>query len=142
MTPAKEKRLPGQFRRVLLIGIGWLSVVTGVIGIFLPLVPTVPLLLLATACFARSSARFHHWLLEHKYLGPLVRDYLQGEGIPLRAKVSAIGMVWVSFPISAFLVPLSWVRVMLVVMAVGITWYLLSLPTQKSRKGECGDPKL
>jgi uncharacterized membrane protein YbaN (DUF454 family) len=99
-------------------------------------VPTVPLLLLAAACFARSSERFHLWLIEHKRLGPLVRDYLQGGGIPRRAKISAISMVWVSVPISAFLVPLIWVRVMLFVIAAGITLYLLRLPTKLQNNQE------
>jgi uncharacterized membrane protein YbaN (DUF454 family) len=86
--------------RWILICCGWICIVAGVIGIFLPLIPTVPFLLLAVACFARSSERFHSWLVEHNYLGPLVRDYLNGTGIPLRAKRIAIGMIWVSLPAS------------------------------------------
>lgn len=123
--------------KLLLSGIGWLAVVVGVIGLFLPLVPTVPLLLLAAACFARSSERFHSWLVEHRHLGPLIRDYLQGAGIPLRAKVAAIGTVWVSVPVSAFMfVPVVWVRVMLLLIAVGVTLYLLRLPTRRDAAGE------
>src|SRR5512145_3292729 len=68
---------------------GWGSIVAGVIGLFLPVVPTVPFLLLAAACFARSSERFHSWLVDHKYLGPMIRNYLSGSGMPLRAKISA-----------------------------------------------------
>jgi len=114
----------------ILICCGWASIVAGVIGIFLPLLPTVPFLLLAAACFARSSERFHGWLVEHDHLGPLVRDYLDSGGIPLRVKRMAIAMVWVSVPASAFLfVPVVWVRVVLMAIAAGVTLYLLRLPT-------------
>lgn len=116
--------------RWILICCGWISIVAGVVGIFLPLLPTVPFLLLAAACFARSSERFHGWLVEHDHLGPLVRGYLAGGGIPLRVKRMAIAMVWISFPASAFLlVPVVWIQIVLLTLAAGITLYLLRLPT-------------
>jgi len=125
-----KKQVNSVLLRWVLVGCGWVAVAAGVAGIFLPLVPTVPLLLVAVACFARSSERFHTWLVEHNLLGPLIRDYLKGAGIPLRAKVMAIGMVWVSFPTSAFLfVSALWLKVMLLAIAAGITLYLFFLPT-------------
>jgi len=118
------------FLRWVLISCGWLSIIAGVAGVFLPLIPTVPFLLLAVACFARSSEKFHTWLVEHDHLGPLLRDYLSGAGIPLRAKRVAIGMVWISFPASTFLFAQAlWLKVLLLTAAAGITLYLLSLPT-------------
>lgn len=115
----------------MLLGFGLLSTGLGILGIFLPVLPTVPLLLLAAACFARSSEKFYRWLLDHPRLGPLVGDYLDGEGIPLRAKISAITLIWLSVSISAmFLVPLPWVRVLLFFIALGVTFYLLWLPTR------------
>lgn len=117
--------------RWILIAVGWFSVVAGVLGLFLPLIPTVPFLLLAVACFARSSRKFHDWLVEHNHLGPLLKDYLHGHGIPRRAKFLAIGMVWVSFPTSTFLfADALWLKIVLMSCAVGITVYLLSLPTR------------
>lgn len=109
---------------------GWISLCCGVIGIFLPIVPTVPFLLLAVACFARSSERFHRWLMEHNHLGPLLHDYLKGAGIPLRAKLMAISMIWVSFPTSAFLFAEAlWLKTLLIAAAVVISSYLYFLPT-------------
>jgi uncharacterized membrane protein YbaN (DUF454 family) len=115
--------------RLLLIVFGWGSVVLAVIGIFLPLLPTVPLLLLAAACFARSSERFYHWLVTHPRLGPLISDYLNGQGIPRRAKFYAIGLLWLSISLSVLLwVPLFWVDLLLILIGAGVTIYLLRLP--------------
>lgn len=125
-----DNLVKNNFLRWILICGGWMAIVSGVIGIFLPLVPTVPFVLLAAACFARSSERFHTWLIEHNYLGPLVRDYLNGSGIPLRARRIAIGMVWVSCTASTFLfVQAFWLKITLMSIAAGITLYLLSIPT-------------
>lgn len=130
-----NKHVKNVFLRWILISCGWLAVAGGVIGIFLPLLPTVPFLLLAVACFARSSERFHRWLVEHNHLGPLLRDYLRGAGMPLRAKAIAIGMVWVSFPATTILFARDfWLKTVLIAVAVGVTLYLLSLPTAMNDK--------
>lgn len=127
--PAKNY-VKSDILRWILICCGWVSIVAGVVGIFIPLLPTVPFLLLAAACFARSSGRFHGWLVEHNHLGPLIRDYLDGGGIPLRVKRMAIGMIWISVPASTFLfVTVAWVQVVLITIAAGVTLYLLRLPT-------------
>lgn len=116
--------------RWILIGIGWISIAGGIIGLLLPLVPTVPFLLLAVLCFSRSSQRFHSWLVDHKHLGPLLRDYLAHGGIPPRAKIMAIGMIWISVPVSTFLlIEIFWVKMLLMAIATGVTLYLLALPT-------------
>ncbi|MBN1957420.1 MAG: YbaN family protein [Desulfuromonadales bacterium] len=118
--------------RISLTAIGLVSTAVGVIGIFVPLLPTVPLLLLAAACFARSSERFHNWLLGHPALGPMIRDYMDGQGIPLRAKIMAIGMIWLSIAISVlFLIPLVWVKVFLIAIGLCVTIYLLRLPMRE-----------
>jgi hypothetical protein len=117
--------------RALLLGVGVLATALGVLGIFLPLLPTVPLLLLAAACFARSSPRYYAWLLDHPRLGPLVNAYLDGNGIPLRAKVWAILLLWTTISLSALLVvPILLVKLALFAIAAGVTLYLLRLPTR------------
>ena len=109
--------------------LGLLCTAVGVLGIFLPLLPTVPLLLLAVACFSRSSEKYHSWLLNHNHLGPLLRGYLDGSGIPRRAQRTAILLIWLTItPSALFLVPLVWVRVLLFSLAGGVTIYLLRLP--------------
>ena len=118
--------------RWLLIGIGLVSTGLGIIGIFLPLLPTTPFLLLAAACFARSSEHFHSWLLEHTHLGPIIRGYLDGSGIPLRAKQTAITLVWMTLGSSSrLLIKQIWLQGLLLVLAVAISWHLWRLPVRK-----------
>jgi uncharacterized membrane protein YbaN (DUF454 family) len=128
--------------RLMLIGVGWVSIAFALLGLFLPLVPSVPFLLLAVFCFSRSSERFHSWLVEHRHLGPLLKDYLVHGGMSLKAKAGAICAVWISFPVSAFwLVHTAWARVLLLAIAAGVTVCLVLIPTLPAslkRKGRAG----
>ena len=119
--------------RYTLLAIGWLSVLLGVIGIFVPVLPTTPFLLLAAACFVRSSPRFYLWLVNHKHLGPWIRDYLEGNGIPLKGKVYAIGLMWASIGLSCYLVPMPWARAFMLTSAVLVTLYILRQKTLPAR---------
>ena len=125
----KTKPINSALRWTLLTS-GFLATALGVLGIFLPILPTVPFLLLALACFARSSERFYDWLLEHAYFGPIVQPYINGCGMSRVSKVKAITLLWASISLSAFfLIELVWVQVLLLVIACTVTFYLLSLPT-------------
>ena len=129
MTKECQKVVNNRGLRLLLTAIGLCCVGLAVLGIFLPVLPTVPLLLLAAACFARSSDRFYNWLLGHPRLGPMIKGYLDGQGIPLKAKVSAISLIWLTLSISVFLlVPYFWVQILLIAIGLCITLYLWRLP--------------
>ena len=121
-----------QFIRNGILAVGFLATGLAVIGIFLPLLPTVPLLLLAAACFARSSERFHNWLLNHQKLGPMIHCYLNGQGVPLRAKITAIGLIWFSISIPVFFINPFWLKFLLVIIGFSVTLYLLSLATSQN----------
>ena len=109
--------------------IGCLAVLLAILGVFLPLLPTTPVLLLASACFARGSDRLHNWLLSHGTLGSYLRNFEEGRGIPARAKVLALLMMWSSIGYAAWRYPQLWLKVLLVLIALGVTIYLLRLPT-------------
>jgi uncharacterized membrane protein YbaN (DUF454 family) len=111
--------------------LGCLFVVVGVIGIFVPLLPTTPFILLASACFARSSARLHNWLRNHGTFGRLLRDWEDGRGIPLRAKILATIMMWPSMIYSMFRVGHPALKVMLFAIACGVSIYIWRLPTSR-----------
>ncbi|MDZ7764042.1 MAG: YbaN family protein [Melioribacteraceae bacterium] len=105
-------------------------VALGVIGIFLPVMPTTIFLILAAACFARSSEKFYLRLINNKHLGKLIRDYREHGGMPVRAKVIAILMMNVAIGYSAlFAVEILWVKILLFTIAVSVTIYILSIKT-------------
>jgi uncharacterized membrane protein YbaN (DUF454 family) len=141
MNSSQDKTKPiNQALRWALLASGFLAIVLGGLGIFLPVLPTVPFLLLALACFARSSERFYDWLLEHAHFGPIIQPYINGCGLSRMSKVKAISLLWASITLSAFLlIELVWVQGLLLVIACAVTFYLLSLPTISIENNE-SDP--
>ena len=117
--------------RMFLFALGSLSVVLGVIGIFLPLLPTTPFLLLAAGCFLRSSERFYSWLVSHPVLSKYILAYLDGSGIPRKAKYYTLLTMWLTMGISAFIVPLWQVQLLLLCTAVMVSTYIWRLPEPK-----------
>jgi uncharacterized protein len=122
-------------KRGLLITGGILSLALGIIGAFLPLLPTVPLVLLSAFCFARSSEKLHSWLISNRYFGPIVRNFESGRGIPRRIKIRAIIMLWLSLGFSCWIVNREILCVMLGLIGLGTTIYLYRLPTYQADNG-------
>jgi uncharacterized membrane protein YbaN (DUF454 family) len=127
-----DSGMPGRspWIRYCLLVVGWLSVA---IGIFLPVLPTTPFLLLAAACFARSSPRFYAWLVGHPRLGPWIRDYLDGQGIPLKGKVYTLVLMWLSILFACWLVNIPLARIAMLSSAVLVTIYILRQKTLPMR---------
>jgi len=128
-------------RRWLLMTIGIVSVGLGTAGIFLPLLPTTPFLLLAAACFIRSSDRLYRWLIHNRWFGSYIRNYREHRALPLRAKVIALIFLWTTMTSSVFaLISNLTLQVLLLLIAAIVTIYLLSLKTmpRKPRKEEKG----
>lgn len=127
---ALRKAIKNPLLKSIVLAVGWLSVVLGFVGIFLPLLPTTPFLLLAAACFLRTSPRFYAWLIGHPRLGPYVVHYLNGKGIPLRAKVYTLLIMWSTMLFSAFvLLDISAVKISLPIIGALVSIYIMRLPT-------------
>ena len=92
------------FRKILLIFLGTVFVGLGVIGMFLPLVPTTVFLLLAAFCYSRSSERFHTWLITHRWCGRYIKNYTEGVGMTVRDKVTTISLLWATLSVSMWFV--------------------------------------
>ncbi|KAA9000038.1 DUF454 family protein [Affinibrenneria salicis] len=124
--------------RALLVAAGWLAVVLATLGVVLPILPTTPFLLLAAWCFARSSPRFHDWLLYRSWFGSYLRHWQQHRALPPGAKWKAVTLILATFALSLWLVEVTWVRgVLLLILAILLT-FMLRLPVidpeqQKSR---------
>jgi uncharacterized membrane protein YbaN (DUF454 family) len=126
----KECREIKSWLKYLLIAIGTLSVALGFLGIFLPVLPTTPFLLLAAACYIRSSERFYCWLINNRYCGKYIRDYREKKGIPLKLKIYVISLLWITILASIiFIIDLPVIRILLIVIAVGVTIHLTTIKT-------------
>jgi len=118
---------------------GTVALLLGVLGIFLPVLPTTPFLLLASACYMRGSERMYRWLMNQRHLGPYLRNFKAGRGIPLRAKIAALALMWTSLTVSMWFVPLPWVRFLLLVPGIAVTVYLYRVRTLDSAAEEPAD---
>jgi len=122
----KEKTLKKPVK-ILLITLGTFLIGISIVGIFIPVLPTTPLLLLAAALYAKSSRRFYNWLINNRILGRYIKDYREGKGIPLKVKIIAISILWITIGYSAiFAIDILWVRILLVLIAVGVTIHIAS----------------
>ena len=120
--------------RIILIIIGWLSVALGTLGVFLPLLPTTPFILLAAWCFARSSPRFHHWLLYRSWFGGYLRHWQQYRAMPPGAKPRAVVMILLTFAISLWLVNLTWVRILLLIILTCLLIFMWRIPVVDAKQ--------
>ena len=119
--------------RWMWFAIGWVAVAIGFVGVIVPGLPTTVFFVVAASCFAKSSPRFEQWVLNLPTVGPMVRDYRAGLGMPRRAKVVAIGVMWLFIGIAALLTvdhPLF--RIGVVALGViGTAYILLRVPTKE-----------
>ena len=129
---AAKNRKQKLVRALLFIG-GTISLSLGAIGIFLPILPTTPFLLLAAACYLRSSERMHKWLLSNRWFGEYIRNYQEGRGIPLKTKILAMIFLWVAILYSVFfaLDEIFIAQVALLLIALGVSIHIIRLPTFK-----------
>ncbi|MEL5893146.1 YbaN family protein [Bacteroides sp. GD17] len=119
--------------KIICIIVGTVSLALGIIGIFVPLLPTTPFLLLTAALYFRGSPRLYQWLLNHKYFGTYIRNFRENKAIPLRAKVISLLLMWGTMLYCIFfLIPLTWIKVLLLLVAAGVTWHILSFKTLRN----------
>ncbi|MHC1705618.1 MAG: YbaN family protein [Tenuifilaceae bacterium] len=117
-----------RIKRAILLFFGILALVLGFIGVFVPLLPTTPFLLIASYCFVRSSNRFNSWLLNNRVLGPFIKDYVNKRAIKKKIKWITIIVLWTTILISIVLIKsFLWVKILLIVIAAGVTIHIVSL---------------
>ncbi|MFC2009985.1 YbaN family protein [Chloroflexota bacterium] len=124
-----------KLKKRLLVVAGIIFTGVGILGVFVPILPTTPFLLLAAACYVRSSQRFYNWLLNNKLLGLYISNYIQGKGMPLRVKIFTVILLWVSIGLSMWLATQDVViRVILVLVAVGVTTHIVLIKKYEKTK--------
>ena len=131
-------------RKWMFVFIGVLAVGIGTVGILVPLLPTTPFLLLAAACFIRSSDRLYQWLITHKWFGSYLRNYIEHHAITNRAKIVTLLLLWSTLCFTAlWVINTLAIRVLLLVIGLGVTLHVLSFKTltreMKSEKNKTED---
>lgn len=120
--------------RRLYVGLGFLFLVVGILGIFLPILPTTPFLLISASCFARGSERFYLWLMNHPHIGPPLREWREHHDLPLQVKAVAISSLWIGLGTSIyFFVSSNPARWILAGIGLAGTIYILRIPTRQPR---------
>jgi uncharacterized membrane protein YbaN (DUF454 family) len=128
--------------RMLWFIAGTICFVLGAIGIVLPILPTTPFLLAAAACYYKSSERMHRWLLHNKWFGEYIRNYTEGKGIPMKTKIAAVSLLWITIGFSTvfmvdrllpskldqFVLP---IQLIMVAVAFVVSMHIYKLPTFK-----------
>ena len=123
--------------QILLITTGTFFVGVGIVGIFIPILPTTPFLLISAALYARSSKRFYNWLVNNRIFGKFIKNYREGKGIPLRLKIITIILLWITIGCSAvFAVDILWVRIVLIIIAVGVTIHIIRIKPVNNNKSK------
>ncbi|RKV85115.1 MAG: DUF454 domain-containing protein [Bacteroidetes bacterium] len=118
--------------RITLISLGIISLTLGIIGIFVPVLPTTPFLLASVALFAKSSPKLYYKLLNNKYLGEYIKNFRVHKSIPLKTKIFAISLLWISIATSIiFFIKILWVKILIASIASVVTYYILSFKTKR-----------
>jgi len=123
-------------KKILLVLAGSLSLALGILGIFLPLLPTTPFLLLASFCYMRSSKRLYIWLINHKTFGEYIYNYVTHRAVKRSAKITALVVLWLSMTTSIVLVDILYVRILLIAIGTAVSIHILSLKTFDSSMGK------
>ena len=121
-------------KKAVLVAAGSACLALAVLGVFLPLLPTTPFLLLASACYVRSSERLHGWLMGNRLLGGYIRNFRERRGIPLRGRVITVVLLWLPLLYSVYRLDLLWLEMLLV--AMGLAWSVLILRMKAPKEVE------
>ncbi len=117
-------------KKLLLVILGTLFLIIGVIGIFIPLLPTTPFLLLAAACYIRGSKKFYNWLIKNRWLGEYIKNYQEGRGVPFNVKIITIIVLWLTIIISTIVfISNSIIQIILFIIAIVVTFHIIKIKT-------------
>jgi len=121
-------------KKLLLIISGLLAVALGTIGVFVPLLPTTPFLLLASYCFVRSSPRLHKWLMDHRLFGEYLQHYIKYRAVTKLTKIISISVLWITIIITFVVIDNIYARIVLVVVLICVTTHLGMLKVMEKEK--------
>jgi hypothetical protein len=134
MQKTEKNTLTSSLKKGIYLFVGAISLAAGVIGIFLPVLPTTPFILLSAWCFFRSSSKIYEWVISNERFGPTIENYQQGRGITKSTKIKAVVMMWLTISASVyFYIKNMYLMAFLYIIAISVTVYLYKLPTLQSK---------
>lgn len=123
----------GHLKRALLMSAGFIFTFLGIVGVFMPIMPSIPFFIIASVCFSKSSKKFHNLLLNNRWIGPHIKRYHENNGISLTTKILLIVIQWMGIlATSILLIHNLYGRILMIIIAMGATAYILSLKTAKT----------
>ena len=117
--------------KILLIGVGFLMLALGAVGIFIPVFPTTPFVLLAAACFGGGSPKLYNWLARTRFFGPFIENYRTKAGVPAKTKTFALCFLWPLLILSMVLSRKLWVVLLLLLVGAAVTAHILKIKTRR-----------
>ena len=130
MNKPVGKRKLSSLKKGIFIVAGTVSLGLGAVGVFLPILPTTPFLLLSAACYYKGSERMHRWLLCNKLFGSYIRNYKEGKGIAQTTKILTLSLLWITICFSAFYIVRNFpIQIVLIAIAIAVTIHVITLPT-------------
>ncbi len=118
-----------KIKKTVFLFLGLILTFLGIIGIFIPVLPTTPLLLLASYCYVRSSEKLYLWLINHRIFGRYIRDYNKYRAVDKKSKTIAVILIWVSMMISMSLISKTPVRIVLLITGLAVTYFISTIKT-------------
>jgi uncharacterized membrane protein YbaN (DUF454 family) len=125
--PTKNKRSANlnKYKKILLITAGTFFVALGITGIFIPILPTTPFILLAATLYSRSSQKFYEWIINNKIVGIYIKNYRAGKGVPVIIKILTIGLLWITIGCSVlFAIDIIFIKIVMIIIAAGVTVHI------------------
>jgi uncharacterized membrane protein YbaN (DUF454 family) len=125
--PTKNKRSANlnKYKKILLITAGTFFVALGITGIFIPILPTTPFILLAATLYSRSSQKFYEWIINNKIVGIYIKNYRAGKGVPLVIKILTIALLWITIGCSVlFATDILFIKIVMILIAAGVTVHI------------------
>lgn len=118
-----------KIKKTVFLFLGLILTLLGIIGIFIPVLPTTPLLLLASYCYVRSSEKLYLWLINHRIFGRYIRDYNKYRAVDKKSKTIAVILIWVSMMISMSLISKTPVRIVLLITGLAVSYFISTIKT-------------
>jgi uncharacterized membrane protein YbaN (DUF454 family) len=130
MQDTENKSITSSVKKGIYLIIGTLALGAGIIGVFLPVIPTTPLILLSAWCFFRSNSKIYQWVISNEKFGPTIENFQEGNGVTVKTKIRAIVMMWLTISVSVYIfIRNIYLIGFLYLMAVSVSIYLYKLPT-------------